>query len=79
MCNAIKNVRNVQLLVQCFSVPPLKAERVNNTPFELATVNVLVVQGLASSVEGGASCGCCFYFLAILPTIINPDTGLGRL
>lgn len=60
-------------------MPPLKAERGNNTPFELATVNVLAVQGLASSGEGGASCGCCFYFVTILPSIINPDTGLGRL
>lgn len=51
----------------------------NNTPFEMATVNALAVQGLASRPGGDASCGCCFYFLTISPTIINPDTGLGWL
>lgn len=40
---------------------------------------LLALQRLASSSKGGASCGCSFYFLTILPTIINPDTGLGQL
>lgn len=47
----------------------------NNTAFEPATVNVLAWQAVC---RGGASCGRCWYFLTISPTIINPDTGLGR-
>lgn len=56
-------------------MPPLKAERRNNTLFDMTTVNVLAVQSLATGSEGDASCGWCFYFLTILATCISPDTG----
>lgn len=43
-------------------MPPLKAERGNNTPFEPATVNVLALQRLASSSEGVPVVDAVFIF-----------------